>query len=137
MTPEQLRPQHDLAGDQSAEDHDVIQDTTAGPPWVDRASPRAGQGPPGPPQTARAGRSPPTPGAALDANVARPRLCLPADGAGAAVRSHAGDLGCDRAADLTLWGAMALMAERIFLITAIVFGIVVPIAVMVALVYMK
>ena len=29
----------------------------------------------------------------------------------------------------------ALMAERIFLITAIVFGIVVPIAVMVALVY--
>ena len=43
----------------------------------------------------------------------------------------------DRAADLTLWGAMALMAERIFLITAIVFGIVVPIAVMVALVYMK
>ncbi len=32
---------------------------------------------------------------------------------------------------------MALMAERIFLITAIVFGIVVPITVMVALVYMK
>ena len=29
MTPEQLRPQHDLAGDQTAEDHDVIQDTTA------------------------------------------------------------------------------------------------------------
>ena len=38
MTPEQLRPQHDLAGDQTAEDHDVIQDTTAGPPRVDRAS---------------------------------------------------------------------------------------------------
>ena len=32
---------------------------------------------------------------------------------------------------------MALMAERIFLIIAIVFSIVVPIAVMVALVYMK
>ena len=32
---------------------------------------------------------------------------------------------------------MALMAERIFLITAIVFGIVVPIAVMVALVHMN
>ena len=44
----------------------------------------------------------------------------------------------DRAADLaTLRGAMALMAERIFLITAIVFCIVVPIAVMVSLVYMK
>ena len=38
---------------------------------------------------------------------------------------------------LTLWSAMVLMAERIFLITEIVFGIVVPIAVMVALVYMK
>ena len=35
------------------------------------------------------------------------------------------------------WGAMALMAERIFFITAIVLSIVVPIAVMVALVYMK
>jgi hypothetical protein len=34
-------------------------------------------------------------------------------------------------------GREALMAERIFLITAIVFCIVVPIAVMVALVYMK
>ena len=32
---------------------------------------------------------------------------------------------------------MALMAERIFFITAIVLSIVVPIAVMVALVYMK
>ena len=32
---------------------------------------------------------------------------------------------------------MALMAERIFLIIAIVFSIVVPIAVMVAPVYMK
>jgi hypothetical protein len=32
---------------------------------------------------------------------------------------------------------MVLMAERIFLIIAIVFSIVVPIAVMVALVYMK
>ena len=32
---------------------------------------------------------------------------------------------------------MALMAERIFLIIAIVFSIVVPITVMVALVYMK
>jgi hypothetical protein len=38
---------------------------------------------------------------------------------------------------LTLWGATALMAERTFLITAILFGIVVPIAVMVALVYIK
>jgi hypothetical protein len=34
-------------------------------------------------------------------------------------------------------GREALMAERIFLIVAIVFSIVVPIAVMVALVYMK
>ena len=56
-------------------------------------------------------------------------------GAGAAVRSHLPNRG--RAADFTLWGEMALMAERIFLIIAIVFGIVVPIAVMVALVYMK
>jgi hypothetical protein len=32
---------------------------------------------------------------------------------------------------------MALMAERIFLITGIVFCIIAPIAVMVALVYMK
>ena len=44
---------------------------------------------------------------------------------------------CDRAADLTTLLGRALMAERIFLITAIVFGIVVPITVMVALVYMK
>ena len=44
---------------------------------------------------------------------------------------------CDRAADLTLRGAMVLMAERICLLLAIVFSIVVPIAVMVALVYMK
>ena len=34
-------------------------------------------------------------------------------------------------------GREALMAERIFLITAIVFGIVVPIAVMVALLYVN
>jgi len=73
MTPEQLRPQHDLAGDQTAEDHDVIQDTTAGPPRVDRASqgwarpawaaPNCSGGPLAPASPA---------GAALGANVARP-----------------------------------------------------------------
>jgi hypothetical protein len=62
------------------------------------------------------------------------RVLAPQAIAGAAVRSHGKR---DRAADLTLRGAMVLMAERIFLIIAIVFSIVVPIAVMVALVYMK
>jgi hypothetical protein len=69
------------------------------------------------------------------ANVARPRLA-PGQwrGRGGPV-ARDGDLRTvDRAADPHVWSAMALMAERIFLI---VFGIVVPIAVMVALVHMN
>ena len=69
MTPEEkLRPQHDLAGDQTGEDHDVIQ-TRRPPPRVDGGFPGLGK--------ARLGRPDKVPaGAALDANVAR-RLPMP------------------------------------------------------------
>ena len=73
------------------------------------------------------------------ANVPRPRLCpSTGGGAGAAVPVAPPDTLCAIGPPTChAGGAMALMAERIFLITAIVFCIVVPIAVMVALVHMN